>query len=178
MDAFESLISMLLRHRGYWTIPSFKVNLTKDDKQQIGRASSPRWELDLVAYKGSTNEILAIECKSFLDSSGVIFRNGTFEPENRYKLFTESNLREVVLKRLSNQLHDLGFCPNLPKVTLCLVAGKLAKKSDREGLLQHFKLNNWEFFDAPWIKARLKEASLSCYENDIAFIVSKIIHKD
>src|SRR5262245_43986030 len=59
MDAFESLISMLLRHQGYWTTPSFKVELTKEEKRNIGRTSSPRWELDLVAYKGSTNEVLA-----------------------------------------------------------------------------------------------------------------------
>jgi len=65
MDAFESLVAMLLRHDGYWTIPSFKVNLTKEEKRAIGRHSSPRWELDLIAYKGSTNEILAVECKSF-----------------------------------------------------------------------------------------------------------------
>ena len=81
MDAFEALISMLLRHEGYWTTPSFKVELTKREKAKIEKVSSPRWEVDLVAYKGSTNEVLAIECKSFLDSTGVIFRNGKFERE-------------------------------------------------------------------------------------------------
>jgi hypothetical protein len=52
MDAFESLIAMLLRHEGYWTTPSFKIELTKKEKVSIGKASSPRWELDLIAYKG------------------------------------------------------------------------------------------------------------------------------
>jgi hypothetical protein len=83
MDAFESLVSMLLRHDGFWTTPSFKVELTKEEKRRINRFSSPRLELDLIAYKGSTNEVLAIECKSYLDSTGVVFRNGSFEPVDR-----------------------------------------------------------------------------------------------
>src|SRR5882724_12874486 len=110
MDAFESLVSMLLRHQGFWTTPSFKVELTKEEKRQIGRFSCPRWEIDLVAYKGSTNEILAVECKSFLDSTGVTFRNGQFEPIERYKLFTDSNLRSVVLDRLVKQVQSTGAC--------------------------------------------------------------------
>lgn len=93
MDAFESLISMLLRHDGYWTIPSFKVELTKAEKRQVGRFSSPRWEIDLIAYCGATNEVLAIECKWFLDSRGVLFRSGKFDPPKRYKMFTDADLR-------------------------------------------------------------------------------------
>lgn len=80
MDAFESLVSMLLRHQGYWTTPSFKVELTKDEKVQIGRPSSPRWELDLIAYEASKNEVGAIECKSLLDSRGVHFLRGSILP--------------------------------------------------------------------------------------------------
>ena len=64
MDAFEELISLLLRGLGFWTIPNYKVELTKEDKLQIGRPSNPRWELDIVGYKGCTNEIYAVECKS------------------------------------------------------------------------------------------------------------------
>src|SRR5258708_3590468 len=134
MDAFEALISMLLRHDGYWTTPSFKVNLTKQEKQTIGKTSSPRWEIDLVAYRGATNEILAVECKSFLDSTGVIFRNGTFEPTKRYKLFSDNVLRGVVLNRLVEQLCRSQACQPVPKVTLCLAAGNIARKTDGPGL--------------------------------------------
>ncbi len=80
MNAFESLVEMLLRRQGYWTRTCFKVELTADEKRAIGKHSSPRWELDVVAYKGQTNEVLAVECKSFLDSRGVMFRDGAFEP--------------------------------------------------------------------------------------------------
>jgi hypothetical protein len=175
MDAFEALISMLLRHSGFWTIPSFKVELTKSEKRKIGRFSSPRWELDLVAYKGSTNEVLAIECKSFLDSRGVFFQTGQFSPPRRYKLFTDLCLRNVVLKRLSKQLVDTGACASKPRITLCLAAGKIATGTDLEGLRKHFQMNGWKLFDDAWIRDRLLNASTRGYENDVAFVVSKLL---
>ena len=52
--------------------------MTKAQKREVGRPSTPRWEIDLVAYKAAKNELLAVECKSFLDSTGVIFRDGAF----------------------------------------------------------------------------------------------------
>jgi len=42
MEAFEALISILLRHDGYWTTPNFKINLTKEDKRRIGLAAGNR----------------------------------------------------------------------------------------------------------------------------------------
>lgn len=175
MDAFESLMSMLLRHNGYWTIPSFKVELTKVEKREIGRFSSPRWEIDLVAYKGSTNEILAIECKSFLDSRGVVFQAGEFSPPKRYKMFTDSTLRKVVLKRLAMQLVETGACASKPRVTLCLAVGKVAGGTDLEGLAKHFHAQGWRLFDDDWIRDRLLTASKRGYENDVAFAVSKLL---
>ena len=71
MDAFETVVASILQRQGYWTLTSVKVELTKAEKVKIGRHSSPRWELDVVAYRGKGNEVLAVECKSFLDSPGV-----------------------------------------------------------------------------------------------------------
>jgi hypothetical protein len=67
MDSFETVIAMLLTRCGYWSITSYRVILTPEEKRKIGRPSNSRWELDLVAYKASKNEILAVECKSLLD---------------------------------------------------------------------------------------------------------------
>jgi hypothetical protein len=53
MDAFENVMALLLRRHGCWTATSVKVELTKEQKVAIGRPSSPRWEIDLLAYKGS-----------------------------------------------------------------------------------------------------------------------------
>lgn len=175
MDAFESLISMLLRHDGYWTIPSFKVELTKEEKRHVGRASSPRWEIDLIAYKGSTNEVLVVECKSYLDSRGVVFQNDQFGNPKRYKLFTDATLREVVLNRLSIQLVSTGACAPAPKLTLGMAIGKIARTTDVKGLNDHFADKGWRLFDSAWIRDRLQAASDRGYENDVAFIVSKLL---
>jgi hypothetical protein len=175
MDAFESVVAMLLRREGYWILPSLKVELTKEEKRQIGRHSAPRWEIDLVAYNGLTNELLAVECKSFLDSTGVIFRNGQFEPPKTYKLFVDDCLREVVLNRLAQQLQELKACRPSPTVQLCLAAGKIAAKSDLAGLKEHFVAKGWKLLDRGWLTKRLMETALCGYENDVVFVVTKLL---
>lgn len=174
MDAFESVIAMLLRRQGYWTSQSFKVELNKDEKRVIDRDSSPRWEIDIVAYKGRKNELLALECKSFLDSRGVIFRDGSLQPPSTYKLFSEPRLREVVLTRLAQQLVGSGSCRPQPKVRLALATGKIAKVTDRDALNAWFDSNGWILFDDHWVQEKLQELKDSRYENDIAFVAAKL----
>src|SRR5688572_10917612 len=111
MDAFEQLAAELLFADGWWVQTSVKVHLTKEEKKLVGRQSSPRWELDVVAYKGVSNEILVVECKSFLDSRGVQWcelQDG--HSSTRYKLFREPVLRETVLARLATQMVAEGRC--------------------------------------------------------------------
>jgi hypothetical protein len=175
MDAFENLIAMLLRRDGYWTATSVKVELTKEEKRKINRPSSPRWEIDVVAYKGSTNELLAVECKSFLDSPGVKFRNGQFEPIKTYKLFCDQELRDTILSRLKRQLIEKGACPNSPSVKLCMAVGHIASVTDRRGLSTLFKSHGWSLFDDAWILEKLREAATTSFENDIAHVVAKLI---
>jgi hypothetical protein len=178
MDAFEVLIAQILRREGYWTITSFKVDLTKEEKRDIGRHSAPRWEIDVVAYKGSTNEVLAVECKSFLDSTGVVFRKGCFEFEERYKLFSDTRCRDVVLAALGKQLVESGACKRSPKVRLALATGKLARKSDRAGMEAHFESNGWLLFDDHWIRDRLQRSAQFGYENEVATIVAKLLLRE
>jgi hypothetical protein len=175
MDAFESLVAMFLKREGYWTSTSFKVELTRQEKIDIALPSCPRWEIDVLAYKGSTNELLAVECKSFLDSAGVTFRHGKFEPEKRYKLFVGERIWPVVKRRLKRQLFSRGACAKSPKVTLCLAAGHIANKSDRKGLEAHFASRGWRLLDENWLRERLDEASQSGYENDVAHVVAKLL---
>jgi hypothetical protein len=177
MDAFESLVGMLLRRHGYWTAGSVKVVLTSDLKASIGRPSSPRWEVDLVAYKAATNELLAVECKSYLDSTGVGFRRGAFDPPERYKLFTDANLRSVILEALKSQMQAKGMCRPDATVTLCLAAGKIAGGTDRNALQQHFDANGWKLIDDYLIRDMLCETVDDGYENDVALVVTKILRR-
>jgi hypothetical protein len=178
MDSFESVVATILERDGYWVKSTFKVNLTKEEKRKIGRPSSPRWELDLVAYKGSKNQILVVECKSYLDSPGVRitgFDKSDPKGAQRYKLFNDAVLRKIVFKRLVAQLQASGSCSPSPTVVLALAAGKIASDNDRIKLQQHFRKNGWILFDDSWLKKSLSTISEDGYENAIAAVVAKLL---
>jgi hypothetical protein len=178
MDAFEQLVSEILWMEGYWVRTSVKVELTKDEKRQIGRPSSPRWELDIVAYRGRDNLLRIIECKSYLDSRGVVLRafDGTDEKSaERYKLFADEQLRRVVFNRLRLQFAESGACSPDAGVKLCLACGRIASDADRAGLHQLFAEKGWELWDEPWLRARLKRMSDQGYENQVSAVVAKLL---
>ncbi len=179
MNSFESIVRTIFENNGYWVKTSFKVELTKGEKRKIGRPSSPRWELDIVAYKGGSKEILVIECKSYLDSSGVKtdgLKNGKYK--ERYKLFNEEILRDVVFNRLLTQLIESGSCTEGTTVKLCLAAGKVASKTDREALSEYFSRKGWNFFSDEWIKNELIKLSRAGYENEVAIVATKILARE
>ena len=179
MDAFEKLIATLLDHDGFWVKQSYKVGLTKEEKIKIGRPSAPRWELDIIAYKPAKNELWVVECKSYLDSYGVQVRN-FLEPGDKdyYKLFNEPVLRETVFYRLCEELRELGLVQKNPTVTLCLAAGHIKENANRSDLEKYFKRNNWILLDENWIIKSLEKASTAGYEDDAAFVVSKILERN
>lgn len=179
MDAFETVIASILQRQGFWTQTSVKVELTKAEKQRIERPSNPRWELDVVAYRGATNELRVIECKSFLNSPGVEVRAfaGTNQPaQSRYKLFFDAKLRRVVLRRLERQLVAAGFCRARPKVRLSLAAGKI--RGDEEWLRAHFEKSGWLLMGPRDIQAELHKLRASGYENSVAAVVAKLLLRD
>ena len=178
MDAFEEVVSQILWRDGYWVQNSFKVELTKEEKVAIGRPSSPRWELDVVGYSGRRNELLVVECKSYLDSPGVEFRgfNGADKRlASRYKLFNDSNLWSVVRNRLCQQLFDAGKIRAEPKVMLALVCGKIIREKDRDLLQQHFEKNGWLLWDDRWLKQKLQDMAQGGYENSQVAVVAKLL---
>jgi len=178
MDAFEQLVSEILWMEGYWVRTSVKVELTKKEKRAIGRPSSPRWELDIVAYRGKDNLLRVVECKSYLDSRGVALRafdgNDALSAK-RFKLFGDVGLRNVVFNRLRKQLVASGACAPRPKVKLCLACGRIASDSDREGLHRHFAQKGWDLWDEPWLRERLRVMSDRGYENQVSAVVAKLL---
>lgn len=182
MDAFETVVASILQRQGYWTMTSVKVDLTKEEKRRIGRHSSPRWELDVVAYKGSDNEIRIVECKSFLDSGGVdcsAFNGKNPAFAKRFKLFADANLRRVVFSRLKRQLVGAGFCSKNPKITLCLAAGKIrGDTQERKWLQRYFNRKRWILIGPEEIRDALKELRDSGYENNVAAVVAKLLLRE
>ncbi|MDZ4685394.1 MAG: hypothetical protein SH850_10055 [Planctomycetaceae bacterium] len=181
MDAFEQVIASLLEREGFWVRSCVKVELTKLEKRKIGRHSSPRWELDLVAYHGGTNELRIVECKSYLDSGGVSMAafdgtNATFA--NRIKLFNDDILRRVVFTRLRRQLVNSLACAPKPKMTLMLAAGRIASDSHRENLKKRFDDEGWILWDEEKIRTKLRALAEESYENAVASVAAKILVRE
>ncbi len=178
MDAFEQVVSEILWMDGYWVRNSVKVDLTKAEKVLIGRPSSPRWELDIVGYRGRDNELRVVECKSYLDSGGVALRAFDGKDERfakRFKLFADGNLRKVVFGRLRQQLCDVGACAPNARIRLGLVCGRIASDADRQGLRKHFTDNDWDLWDELWLRQSLQRMSERGYENQVSAVVSKLL---
>ena len=178
MDAFEQVIAGIFWNEGFWTQTSLKVELTKEEKREIGRPSSPRWELDVVAYSGARNELYVIECKSYLDSFGVQPREleMTGGRGGRYKLFTEPDpLRRVVFHRLQRQLSEQGFCQPDTAVHLALACGKVHGEDGLLRLRELAREGGWLLIEPSWIKERLLRSADASYENEIASVVAKLL---
>ena len=180
MDAFEQVVCEILWMNGYWVRSSVKVDLTKEEKRLIRRPSSPRWELDIVAYQGATNTLTVVECKSYIDSVGV--RASAFDGSDpshaaRYKLFNEQDLRAIVFDRLAAQLSETKTCRPNPTIRLALACGKIKNKSDRESLHELSEKQNWILWDERWLREQLEKLATQSYENQVASVVSKLIFR-
>ena len=177
MDYFEGIIKTLLEHEGYWVRQSFKVNVTKQEKRDIGKHSIPRPEIDLLAFKHKENTIIALEVKSLLDSLGI--KISELEevheiPEGRFKLFTCSKYRTIVFNRLKQDLIDQGMADKNTKIKLGLVAGNIYQSRSQE-IREKFKQNGWLFWSPEDVKERVNALARKSYENEPAIITAKIL---
>jgi hypothetical protein len=177
MDSFHELVSTLLGREGYWVRRDVRVDLNVDDKAAIGRPTNARWEIAIVAYSGRRQELLAVQCKSFLDSAGVRASafNGTASSErDYYKLFNEENLRRVVLSRLTSQLVEEQFCPDGLTAQLALAAGHIYR-GDLAAIQHRFRQENWKLFDPSWLRAKLQELSEERYDDNAVAVTVKLL---
>jgi hypothetical protein len=177
MDAFEEIVARMLWEEFYWTIIGYKVNLSKQKKYELGKSSLPRPEIDILAYKTKENKLLWVECKSYLDSRGVVAEHLMQEDDTgkgRYKTFTWPSYRRIVTEGLVKQVVDIGLTNPNPTINYCLVAGKIATQKDREILHHFFSGKGWILYDDEWLKERLERLAQKSYENDVAIIVAKL----
>lgn len=177
MDHFESIICTLLEAEQYWIRRAFKVNVTKEEKRQIGKHSIPRPELDVLALDFSANEVIAFEAKSYLDSPGVKLAELREEhdvPEGRYKLFTSERYRSVVLGRLKQELIEAGMANAQTRVSLGLAAGKVYQ-GQSAAIRNFMESKQWRFWSPEDIKQKVTALAERDYENDPAIITAKIL---
>lgn len=177
MDAFEELVATLLEREGYWVRRDVRVALLPDDKVAIGRPTNARWEIAIVAYSGKRDELLAVQCKSFLDSRGIrakAFESGISTDRNYYKLFTEETLRRVVLRRLATQLIHDSFCAEGVTARLALAAGHIPA-AELDMIRHTFATHEWALFDPEWLRDRLLRLSTEGYEDSAVAVTAKLL---
>jgi len=176
MDAFEELVAEVLRADGYWVHQGYKIDLSPEDKRALGNPSMPRPELDLVAYKAGTGELLSLECKSYFDSGGVHTRDLLPGGRNaqRYKMFVNAELRETVLRRLAEQLVKGGTVAGNPTPKLGLIYGH-ATAANTKILKSRFEANGWRLYGPEWLRIQLQRMALRSYDNQIASVVAKLL---
>jgi hypothetical protein len=81
-----------------------------------------------------------------------------------------------VFERLKLQFSESGACRPNAGVKLCLACDRIASDADRgAGLNKHFAEKDWELWDEPWLKERLKRMSDQGYENQASAVVAKLL---
>lgn len=124
------------------------------------------------------NTLRVIECKSYLDSTGVaaadLMTDGA-RYAHRYKLFTDPTLRTVVLNRLALQFADMGACRPQPIVRLGLACGHFKTNNDRTQLREHFTAEGWELLDEQWLRIHLARLAQGSYENKTSAVIAYIL---
>jgi hypothetical protein len=181
MDAFEQIVARAFEARGYWTRIGFKVDLDKATKKALKNPSMPRPEIDVLAYRPAKQELLMIECKSYLDSPGVqyaAFATPDSVTASRYKLFNNPPLFEAVKTQVIKQLAgDCLLIGPTPRVQLCLVAGKIYG-TDESQLKRHFEERGWMFVPPSAVVADLRLFADRGYENDIVTVTVKLLERN
>jgi hypothetical protein len=177
MEYFESIVSTLLEAEGYWVRRSFKVNVSKAEKRDIGHHSIPRPEIDLLGLQFAKNEVLALEVKSLLDSPGVklAYLQEKYDvPSGHFKLFTSERYRSIVQSRLLRDLISYGMADSGTKVLFGLAAGKVYRlESDK--IREFMEGQGWVFWSPEDIKRKVTALADHGYENDPAIITAKIL---
>lgn len=177
MDAFEQIIGQLLEEEKYWVRHSVKIDLSPEEKRAINKPSTPRPEIDIVAYDSRNDSIFLLEVKSYLDSSGVVLEHVAIEQDEqagRYKLLTALKYRETLAKRLHQDWCKSGHIKKSTAVHFGLIAGKVYRNKEAE-LKAHFDKMRWLFWGPTEIKRRILALAEKGYENNAVTIAAKIL---
>ena len=157
IDKFENIVTTLLEEEGFWVRHKFKVSVSLEEKKQIGKQSSPKPEIDMLAFNLRTNEVLALDVKAYLDSPGAklsLLQEEHDVPTGRFKLFTSERYRSLVLARLLQDLITLGMANAETKVRLGMIAGKV-NQGQSEAIREHMVAHDWLFWSPDDVKAKV-----------------------
>lgn len=180
MDAFEYLVAKHFEDQGFWTRIGYKVELSKKEKADINNPSMPRPEIDVLAFRPSTAELLIVECKSYLDSRGVGRASFDFNDQDRggrYKLFNKKRLRDLVFQKVVEQLRNEGALGKKNvTIRLGLACGKIVA-GDEDAIRELFAKQDWLLVTPSEIAKSIRDLANKGYENEIATVVVKILER-
>jgi len=184
MNAFEDIVRLYLEEEGYWVRQSVKVNISKQDKRDIGTYSMPRPEIDLVALNVKENELLLVEVKSYLDSYGVYYGavsgkvSKKYEEKDvkRYRLFNDSKFREIVTERLKEEFLEKGLINKETKVNYALAAGHIKYPEDEQNIRDYFlkQKEKWILFSEKDIKDKIRKFAEKGWEDNVVTMTAKL----
>ena len=176
MNQFEQLIRLLLERDGFWVKTNVKVNISKEEKRQLGKPSMPRPEIDIVALCVKTNTLYLLEVKSYLDSRGVYPENvQSSEPRwDKYKLLTNEKYQNIIKSTLLHSMLSSGECNEQTRVKFGLVAGKVYKNRAEE-LKDYCESMNWFFWGSNDIALRIRALEKEGYTDNLIVIVAKML---
>jgi len=180
MNAFEQIVSDIMQRKDYWTKICFKIPLDKKEKVSIGTSTMPAIEIDVLAYNPSKNELIWIECKSYLDSPGVRYEDllPGGKDASRYKIFTDKNRRDIATNALKRQVTHLGLSNPNPVVKHWLVAGKIFPKN-QDKLKKLFNDQGWVLKTNQWLVEELKILSKTKgYDDNVGSTIAKLIFRN
>lgn len=177
MDQFERLVATLLEADGYWVRQSHRIKLTSEEKAEIeSHHTSPRVEIDLIAYKPATNDLQIIEVKSFHDSdSGVTCSDidGTnSNSDKKYPLVRNPARRELTQRLVLRDLQDQGLVTSTAVPSYCLVLGK-ASPGESNKIRNYLLSIMWRYWGPEDIKARLQKLAKTGYRDDLVYFTAK-----
>jgi hypothetical protein len=180
MDSFEYIAARLLEDEGYWTRIGVKVNVSKEEKRLLGKSSLPRPEVDVVAFKPASNELLLVECKSYMDSHGVsmdILAPGG-KHWGRLKVFHTPDLRKLIEARICDQLKASGLLfSKPPRIRWVLFAGRI-KPGHEAQVASCLATAGWALRGPAEITAQLRRFAQRGYENELATVVIKLLERN
>jgi len=79
MDAFEQIVADLLRAEGWWGTTNFTIQLNEAQRVLFNMKNARPFEFDIVDYRGHTNTLMVVECRSYMYSKGVQTKEVTGE---------------------------------------------------------------------------------------------------
>ena len=179
MEAFESILMDALRQDGYWCVGNYRVAWPSLDHKVRAHASKsePRVEIDVLAYRPTTDRLYVVECKSFQESGGADLGE-VLRPKKgrlRYKLFQIEERWAVVSGVLRDQLLKAGLIRQDTTIERGLAFSAIRQTKNVQQDAEAIRAKGWWLIEPSWIAEQIEHALKSGYVNSEPLVLAKMM---